>query len=204
MVDKLLRTAPNLRILATSREVLGIAGEVTYPVPSLELPDIEQPPPVAALSQYDAMALFIDRATTAVPTFAATTENALSIAQICYRLDGIPLAIELAAAKVRALSVDQIAQRLDDRFRLLTGGNRTSLERHRTLRAAIDWSYNLLPVTEQVLFRRLSVFVRGWTLEAAESACADGVVKSEHILDLLEQLINKSLITMKETKVGKS
>src|SRR5690606_2722265 len=113
-------------------------------------------------------------------------------------LDGIPLAIELAAAKMRVLSVEQIAKRLDDRFRLLTGGSRTAMKRHQTLRAVIDWSYNLLTDTEQVLFQRLSVFVGGWTLEAAEAVCEGEAMKSEDVLDLLEQLINKSLIIRKE------
>src|SRR5688572_30375387 len=172
MADRILHVASNLRILASSREALGIAGEVTYRVPSLGLPDLNHLPPVEALSQYEAVRLFIDRATSAVPTFAVTNDSAPSLAQICHRLDGIPLAIELAAAKIGVLSVEQIAKRLDDRFRLLTGGNRTALERHQTLRAAIDWSYNLLPPLEQTLFCRLSIFVDGWMLEAAEYVCS--------------------------------
>jgi predicted ATPase/class 3 adenylate cyclase len=196
MADAVLHAAPHLRILASSREALGIGGEVTYRVPSLGLPNMQQLPPFASLSQYEAVKLFIDRAKSAVPTFSVTNENAPAVAQICHRLDGIPLAIELAAAKVRVLGAEQIAKRLDDRFRLLTGGSRTALERHQTLRAAIDWSYNILPIAEQVLFRRLSVFVGGWTLEAAESICADGSVKSAEVLDLLGQLINKSLVLM--------
>src|SRR5215216_1319610 len=194
MADRLLRAAPDTRILASSREALGIGGEVTYRVPSLGLPDISNLPPLELLSQYEAIHLFVDRATAAVPSFTVTNDNAPALAQVCHRLDGIPLAIELAAAKVRVLSVEQIAKRLDDRFRLLTGGSRTVLERHQTLRAAIDWSYNLLSAAEQVLFRRLSVFVGGWTLEAAELVCEGETVKSEDILNLLEQLINKSLV----------
>lgn len=211
MADKILRSAPDMRILASSREALGIGGEVTYHVPSLGMPDIHHLPSVETLSQYEAVKLFIDRAVSAVPSFAVTNDNAPALAQICDRLDGIPLAIELAAAKVRVLSLDQIARRLDDRFRLLTGGSRTALERHQTLRAAIDWSYNLLPPAEQLLFSRLSVFVGGWTLEAAESVCSDeptaqGVpggndIHSEDILDLLEQLINKSLVATEESNV---
>jgi predicted ATPase len=162
------------------------------------LPDVNHLPPVESLNQYEAVKLFIDRATAAIPTFKVTNHNAPALAQICYRLDGIPLAIELAAAKVRVLSVEQIAKRLDDRFRLLTGGSRTALEHHQTLRAAIDWSYNLLPPVEQVLFSRLSVFSGGWTLEAAESICEGGSVRSEEVLTLLEQLINKSLVIMEE------
>lgn len=200
MADKILHAAPAVRILASSREALGIAGEVTYRVPSLELPDVNHIPPVESLSQYEAVKLFIDRAVSAVRTFTVTNENAPYLAQICHRLDGIPLAIELAAAKVRVLSLEQIARRLDDRFRLLTGGSRTVMERHQTLRAAIDWGYNLLPVKEQILFRRLSVFVSGWTLDAAEFVCLDLTVNRDEILDLLEHLINKSIVITEETK----
>ena len=202
MADKLLRLAPNIRILASSREALGIAGEVTYRVPSLGLPDMEHLPSIESLSQFEAVKLFIDRAAAAVSTFSVTNDNAPALAQICYRLDGIPLALELAAARVRMLSVDQISSRLDDRFRLLTGGARAALPRQQTLRAAIDWSYNLLPPNEQVLFRRLSIFVGGWTLEAAESVCGgestSGLVGSDDILSLLEHLINKSIVIKEE------
>jgi predicted ATPase/class 3 adenylate cyclase len=198
MADRILHAAPHVHILASSREALGIAGEVTYRVPSLGLPDIDHLPSIESLSQYEAVKLFIDRAVSAIPTFTVTAENAPSLAQICHRLDGIPLAIELAAAKVRVLSVEQIARRLDDRFRLLTGGNRTALERHQTLRAAIDWSYNLLPAHEQTLFSRLSVFAGGWTLEAAESVCSDELVKPDDLLDLLEHLIHKSMVIAEE------
>ena len=202
MADRLLHAAPKLRIIASSREALGIAGEASYLVPSLGLPDLQNPPSFESLSQYESIKLFIDRATSAVSTLSVTNENALAIAQICHRLDGIPLAIELAAAKVRALSVEQIAKRLDDRFRLLTGGSRTALERHQTLRATLDWSYNLLSPEEQILFIRLSIFVNGWTLEAAESVCSDkstsGGVRSEDVLNLLEHLVNKSLVSAEE------
>jgi len=202
MSERILRIATNVRILASSREALGVAGEVTYRVPSLRLPDKDHLPSLEALNQYEAVKLFIDRATAALPSFTVINENAPSLAQICHRLDGIPLAIELAAAKIRVLSLDQIAKRLDDRFRLLTGGRRTALERHQTLRATVDWSYNLLPPEEGILFNRLSVFVGGWTLEAAESVCADesspGVIGGEDVLNLLEQLINKSLVITEE------
>ena len=203
MADKILHAAPSVRILASSREALGIGGEVTYRVPSLGLPDVNHLPTVESLSQYEAVKLFIDRARSAIPSFSVTNENAPAVAQICYRLDGIPLAIELAAAKVRVLGVEQIAKRLDDRFRLLTGGSRTALERHQTLRAAIDWSYNILPTAEQVLFRRLSVFVDGWTLEAAEAICGDEAERTVEVFDFLEQLINKSLVLM-EAKEGQT
>ena len=200
MADRILHAAPNTRILASSREGLGIGGEITYRVPSLGLPDISHLPSLEKMSQFEAVKLFIDRAMAAVPTFTVTNENAPALAQICHRLDGIPLAIELAAAKIRVLSVEQIARRLDDRFRLLTGGSRTALERHQTLRAAIDWSYNLLPAAEQDLFRRLSLFVGGCSLDAVESVGSDransGMIRGEDILNLLEQLINKSLVIM--------
>jgi len=202
MADTLLHACPQIRILASSREALGIAGETSYLVPSLELPDMQNLPTVEALSQCEAIRLFIERASAATQNFKVTDDNASSIAQICHRLDGIPLAIELAAAKVRALSAGQIAQRLDDRFHLLTGGSRTAMPRHQTLQAAIEWSHNLLTASEQTLFRRLSVFVNGWTLEAAESVCADdsslGRIRSEDILNLLEHLVNKSLVSAEE------
>jgi predicted ATPase/class 3 adenylate cyclase len=200
MADKILRSAPHVRVLTSSREALGIAGEVTYRVPSLRLPDVEHLPPVESLSQYEAVKLFIDRAVSAVPKFTVTNDNAPFVAQICQRLDGIPLAIELAAAKVRVLSVEQISRRLDDRFRLLTGGSRTALERHQTLRAAIDWGYNLLLSREQGLFRRLSIFTGGWTLEAAELVCSDDLIDHDDVLDLLEHLINKSIVIVEESK----
>jgi predicted ATPase/DNA-binding CsgD family transcriptional regulator len=203
MADRILHAAPDTRILASSREGLGIAGEATYRVPSLGLPDLSHLPPLESLSQYEAVRLFIDRATAAFPTFAVTNNNAPAVAQVCHRLDGIPLAIELAAAKIRVLSVEQIAKRLDDRFRLLTSGSRTALERHQTLQAAIDWSYNLLSPAEQILFQRLAVFVGGWTLEAAESICEGGAIEGEDVLNLMEQLINKSL-AIKEEEHGES
>jgi predicted ATPase/DNA-binding XRE family transcriptional regulator len=202
MANRLLQACPQICIMASSREVLGIQGEVTYRVPSLDLPDMQHPLSLVALSRYESAQLFIERARSAVPTLTITDKNAPALAQICRHLDGIPLAIELAAAKVRVLSLEQIAERLEDRFTLLTGGNRAALERHQTLQAAIDWSYNSLSSAEQVLFRRLSVFIGGWTLEAAESVCGDvagsGLVGSDKVLDLLEQLINKSLVIVEE------
>jgi len=204
LADTLLHACPQICILASSREALGIAGERTYPVPSLTLPDIQHLPSVESLSQYEAIKLFLDRATSAIPTFTLTNDNTSAIARICQRLDGIPLAIELAAGKIRALSVAQIAQRLDDRFHLLTGGSRAALPRHQTLQAAIEWSYNLLSPDEQSLFRYLSVFVSGWTLEAAESVCSDedktvkDTLRTEDILELLTQLVTKSLVMTEE------
>lgn len=204
MVDQLLHADPQIRILATSREMLGIGGETSYLVPSLRLPDMQHFLTVEELSEYEAVRLFIERASAKTQNFAMAEENASSIAQICYHLDGIPLAIELAAAKIRPLSPQQIALRLQDRFRLLTDGNRTASHRHQTLRAAIEWSYNLLFPSEQIMFRRLSTFVGGWTLDAAESVCSDkemiseDALEKEDILELLIQLVNKSLVMTEE------
>lgn len=202
LASRLLRAAPALKIVATSREPLGIAGETIYRVPSLDLPDSPELS-AAQLAEYGAIQLFVERATAARPNFQMTEGNAASIAQICARLDGIPLAIELAAARVKALSPEQIASRLDDRFRLLTGGSRTALPRQQTLRALIDWSYELLSEPERVLLRRLAVFVGGWTLEAAEQVCADRdrsiSLSSSEVLDLLARLVDRSLVTADET-----
>ena len=176
--EVLLRACPNLQILATSREALNIPGEVAWGVPPL--------------TPLEAKRLFVDRAQTVQPGFAETEQNAAAIEEICEWLDDVPLALELAAARVRTFSVQQIAARLDDVFNLLTGGIRTALPRHQTLRAMIDWSYNLLPDEERALLRGLSVFVSGWTLEAAE------VIYGAGVLELLDQLVNKSLVIVKE------
>ncbi|MGE5375943.1 MAG: adenylate/guanylate cyclase domain-containing protein, partial [Bacteroidota bacterium] len=194
----LLNAAPALKVLASSREAMGIKGELAYPVPSLSSPDIKHLPVMDKLSQYEAVRLFIDRASLVLPRFAVDKENAPFIAQICYRLDGIPLAIELAAARVKMLSVEQISRRLDDRFRLLTGGARTALPRQQTLRALIDWSYDILSENERLLLCRLAVFAGGWTLEAAEAICAGEGIDSYDVLDLLAQLVNKSLVVVSE------
>jgi predicted ATPase/class 3 adenylate cyclase len=199
VVNALLRAAPQLKVLASSREALGVRGEVAYHVPSLSLPDPKHLPASEQLSQYEAVRLFIDRALLVAPHFDVTQENAPFIAQICYRLDGIPLALELAAARARMMSVEQISRRLDDRFRLLTGGARTALPRQQTLRALIDWSYGLLAENERLLLRRLSVFVGGWALEAAEEVCSGDGLEPDDVLDLLTQLVNKSLVVVIET-----
>lgn len=149
---------------------------------------------IDALNQVDAIRLFVDRAATARPGFAINTQNAAAVVQICRRLDGIPLALELAAARIKVLTVEQITARLDDRFRLLTGGSRTALPRQQTLRAMIDWSYSLLSESERLLFRRLAVFVSGWTVEAAEFVCADESLDGYDVLDLLSHLVDKSLV----------
>lgn len=196
--EVLLRACPKLKILASSREALGIAGEVPYRVPSLATPGPDHLPPLENLLNLDSIRLFIERGTTAKPDFKLTQDNASFVAQICSRLDGIPLAIELAAARVKMLSAEQIAARLDDCFRLLTGGSRTALPRQQTLRALIDWSYSLLSEPEKTLFRRLAVFVGGWTLEAAESVCGEESSEVD-VLDLLTRLVDKSLVFSEES-----
>jgi predicted ATPase/class 3 adenylate cyclase len=198
VTDILLNAAPELKILASSREALGVRGELSYPVPSLSSPDIKNLPVIEKLSQYEAVRLFIDRASLVSPNFAVDKDNAPFIAQICYHLDGIPLAIELAAARVKMLTVEQISNRLDDRFRLLTGGARTALPRQQTLRALIDWSYDLLSENERLLLCRLSVFSGGWSIEAAEAVCAGEGIDAYDVLDLLTQLVNKSLVVVIE------
>jgi predicted ATPase/class 3 adenylate cyclase len=198
VTNTLINTAPELKILASSREALGVKGEVSYAVPSLSSPDIKNLPIMEKLSQYEAVRLFIDRASLVSPSFVVDKDNAPFIAQICYRLDGIPLAIELAAARVKMLSVEQISNRLDDRFRLLTGGARTALPRQQTLRALIDWSYDILSDNERLLLSRLSIFAGGWTIEAAEEVCAGEGIDTYDVLDLLTQLVNKSLVVVIE------
>lgn len=174
LADTLLRTCPDLSMLATSREALGITGESARRVPPLSLPDPREKLPLfAELSRCEAVQLFVDRAVVVEPRFKLNEANAVLIATICQRLDGIPLAIELAAARVKVLQPADIAERLNDRFRLLTLGSRTALPRHQTLHAAIAWSYDLLTEPERLLLRRLSVFAGGWTFEAAEAVCSD-------------------------------
>jgi predicted ATPase/class 3 adenylate cyclase len=222
LAESLVRAGRSVRILATSREALGIAGEVAWPVPSLTLPDTHVSS-VEQLSQSEAVRLFLDRALAVQPHFQLGPTNAGSVAQISTRLDGIPLALELAASRLRALSVEQLAARLDDRFRLLTGGSRTALPRQQTLRALIDWSFGLISEPERVIFRRLAVFMGGWTLDAAEAVCGDadpslsplvkggrrevdgaalsplssGWVGEVDVLDLLTHLVDKSLVVAK-------
>lgn len=198
LVETLLRGCPDIQILASSREALGIAGEQTYRVPSLSLPDPNKAHTAASLSHFEAVRLFIDRAVLAKPDFEVTNENAPTVASLCFHLDGIPLAIELAAARVRSLSVDEIESKLDHRFRLLTGGSRTALPRQQTLRALIDWSYDLLNESEKALLNRLSVFAGGWTLEAAEPVCSGEPLEDWEVLTLLTSLCDKSLVVTDE------
>ena len=201
MVDTLLDACPHLRILATSREDLGIAGELNWQVPSLSVPD-GQSSAVEEVESYESARLFAARASYRSRNFSVTPENARSVAMICRRLDGIPLAIELAAARVGSLSVEQIATRLDDSLGLLTGGGGTTVPRHRTLEGTLDWSHELLSGDEKRLFGRLSVFAGGWTLEASEAVGAGEGVEEGEILDLLSGLVEKSLIIARGSDEG--
>ena len=202
ILEELLQACPNLKVLATSREILGIPGEIVWTVPPLSIPDTQlwKKPSSArnalqANQDSEAVCLFVDRAVSAVPGFKMTVENGGRIAEICRRLDGMPLAIELAAARVRSLSVEQIAERLDDRFHLLTAGSRTGPARQQTLAATLDWSYSLLSAKEKRVLQRLSVFAGGATIEAAEAVCTGRGVKSAEVVDVLSHLVNKSLVT---------
>jgi len=194
LIETLLRASPRLVVLATSRQPLGLAGETTWRVPSLSFPWPGEPAAREDLRQYEAVRLFLDRAAQAEPHFKLTSVNAGAVAEICYRLDGIPLALELAAARLRVLTVEQLAARLSDRFRLLASVQRGGLGRHQTLLASVQWSHELLSDSERTLFRRLAGFANGWTLESAERVCSfDGIVEAD-VLDLLAQLVEKSLV----------
>ena len=194
LVVTLLHRCPALKVLATSREALNLTGEMMWTVPPLSMIDPQSAADAAALQTSEAACLFLDRASAAQSDFAVSDHTAPAIAQICHRLDGMPLAIELAAARVRALTVDQIAARLDNRFSLLSFGDRTAPARHQTLRAMIDWSYGLLDRAEKTLFRRLTVFAGGWTLDAAEAVCADDDLAAAEVLTVLARLVDKSLV----------
>lgn len=191
LADTLLRACPGLTILATSSQPLGAAGELARPVPPLSLPEHDD---VAAIEGSEAGRLFVERGRAVLPAFALTEANAAHVAHVCRRLDGIPLAIELAAARLRALSAGQIAARLDDRFRLLTAGGGKTAPCQRTLRAAMDWSYGLLCPGEQLLLDRLSVFAGAFSLEAAEAVCAGESIERENVLVALASLVEKSLV----------
>lgn len=200
--NALLRQCPGVRILASSRESLGVGGEQIYRVPSLSLPDTRRVQSLEALATYEAVQLFLDRARLVRADFHVADQDTPALASICTTLDGIPLAIELAAARVATLSVEEIDTRLDRRFGLLTSTSRTALPRHQTLRALIDWSYDLLNPSEQRLLQQLSVFSDGWTLDAAERT-ASAVISETDVLDLLTSLSNKSL-TVWDTAEGRS
>jgi predicted ATPase/DNA-binding CsgD family transcriptional regulator/Tfp pilus assembly protein PilF len=200
LVHHLLMGCPRLRVIATSREPLRVRGETLWRVPPLALPAAAQELPVGELARHEAIRLFADRAAAVRPGFALDSGNSGAVLRLCRTLDGMPLAIELAAARVGALSVEQIAARLGDRFQLLASGDRTAPPRQQTLRAAVDWSYELLTEPEQVLLRRLAVF-SGWNLEMAEQVCAGDVIPPDQVLDLLAALIDKSLVAL-DTEVG--
>ena len=226
LATALLRVCPRPRLLATSREGLAIGEETLYRVPSLAFPDPKQLPPIEELPGYAAVALLLERAQARGAAVRLSAHNATAVADVCARLDGIPLAIELAAARLSAMPVEQVAARLDDCFRLLTGGSRTSVPRQRTLRATMDWSYELLSRQEQAVLRRLAVFAGGWTLEAAEAICADAESDSTGeplrrertagaerddatdrlpagaVLDALAGLVDKSLVLLEVSRFG--
>lgn len=197
--ERMLASAPGLSILATSRELLGVPGEVPYQLRSMSLPD--QSDLLSSVTGFDSIQLFAARGEAARSGFKVNDANAGAVVQVCRRLDGMPLAIELAAARLRVLAPEQIAARLDDRFRLLTGGSRTALPRQQTLQAAIDWSYDLLDTKERILFDRLSVF-QGFTLEAAEAVCAADPIERDEVLDLVSHLVDKSLVATTEGHDG--
>jgi len=196
LAETLLLATPGLRVLATSREALGISGEHAWLVPGLSLPDVGAAPD--AISASESVRLFVDRAQSALASFRLTPANAPAIARIARRLDGLPLAIELAAARVRTLTPDQLADRLDDGFRLLTSSARTAVARHRTLRAAIDWSYQLLDARERLLLQRFSVFAGDVAIDQIEAVCAGGDLDASDVLDVLAQLVDKSLVVVLE------
>ncbi|MBV8149072.1 MAG: GAF domain-containing protein, partial [Candidatus Eremiobacteraeota bacterium] len=189
-----LHGCPEVHILATSREHLNVSGEEVYRMPSLSVPPEGQALPTQEVLTFGAALLFADRAFAVDKRFAITDENAPYVAEISRRLDGIPLAIELAAARVNVLSPKQLAQKLDERFRVLTGGDRSALPRHQTMRALIDWSYDLLSDDERALFRKLSIFAGGFTLESARAVCDVDAVDEIATLDLLSSLVDKSLV----------
>jgi predicted ATPase/class 3 adenylate cyclase len=195
LAETLLAAGPRVSILASSREHLRIPGETVYPLSTLALPEGDGADETAELPRYEAVRLFLDRALTVQPAFRLTDANARPVVEICRRLDGIPLALELAAARLRTLQVGDIAARLDDRFRLLKGGSRTAEPRQQTLEALIDWSHDLLSAKERALFRRLAVFAGGWTLAAAESVGAQSEASTPDVVDDLSRLVEKSLVS---------
>jgi non-specific serine/threonine protein kinase len=200
LADQLLRECPRLRILVTSREGFGVSGETLQVIAPLAVPPPEATLSLDQLLRFEAVRLFASRAIDLSPGFTVTERNAGAVAEVCRRLDGIPLALELAAGRIRAMTVEEIAGRLDDRFRLLTGGSRTALPRHQTLRGVLDWSHQLLSDAERVLLRRLSVFAGGFTLDAAEHVCVGQGLEAGEMLDLLIQLVGRSLAVFEDTE----
>jgi predicted ATPase/DNA-binding SARP family transcriptional activator/DNA-binding CsgD family transcriptional regulator len=202
LVDSLLGSCPRLHILATSREPLGVAGEALFSVPPLSVP-AGLPADPGELARNDSVRLFIERTRLKLSSFRLTQENVRAVAEVCRRLEGIPLAIELAAARMGALAVEQVADRLEDSLGLLSAGPRTAPRRQRTMRAAIEWSHDLLPEEEKEMFRCLSVFASGVTLEAAEAVCPSGGIEKGEVLDLLSSLVDKSLVVAEATAEGR-
>src|SRR5256886_604021 len=200
LVAEILRAAPNVRVITTSREPLQVPGEQVVAVPPLELPAGNGTESLAQLRQNEAVMLFTERAAAASGAFELTNENRAPIVSLCRRLDGLPLAIELAAVRTRALAVEQIIERLSDRFALLTGGSRVALPRHQTLETTIDWSYELLGEGEQALLRRLCVFAGRFTLEDVESVCTSDELSAADVLDTMTSLVDKSLVTKQDVR----
>ena len=194
LAEGLLTGCPQLTVLATSREPLAVPGEVTWPVPPLPAPPFGWREDLVTLSRFDAVRLFGDRARRARPDFAITDANAGAVADLCARLDGVPLALELAAARCRSLTPEQIDRQLDQRFRLLTGGARTRLARQQTLQASVSWSHDLLSTDEQAAFRRLGVFAGPFPLDAAEAICSGDDLAPWAVFDALSRLVDKSLL----------
>jgi predicted ATPase/DNA-binding CsgD family transcriptional regulator len=200
LVTEILRAAPDVRVITTTREPLQVPGEYVVPVPPLELPPIDGAAPLVQIQQNEAITLFTERGAAASGTFELTTSNQAAVVSICRRLDGVPLAIELAAVRTRVLSVDQILDRLSDRFALLTGGSRAALPRHQTLRMAIDWSFDQLTEAEQVLLRRLCIFAAHFTLDDVAGVCIPEDTAGSEALDLLASLVDKSLVTTENVR----
>jgi non-specific serine/threonine protein kinase len=198
LVDEIVRRGPDIAVFVTSRERLGITGELTYRVPSLTVPGTNETLTPETISPYEGVRLFVDRAKLLRPDFDVTTKNTVAVASICARLDGMPLAIELAAPRLRSMSVEELSQRLDQRFALLTDGSPTALPRHRTLRSMIDWSYDLLTDVEQAMLRRVSVFAGGWRLATAEDVCNGNGIERSNTIDLLASLADKNLVAIEE------
>ena len=200
LAAEIVRAAPEVRVIATSREPLSAPGEHVLPVPPLELPSTDAAEPLQRLRQNEAVMLFVERAAAASGAFELTAANRSPVADLCRRLDGLPLAIELAAVRTRVLTVEQILGRLSDRFGLLTGGGRAALPRHKTLETAIDWSHELLSAAEQTLLRRLCVFAGKFTLEDVEAVCASDEVPARETLELVASLVDKSLVIKEDAR----
>lgn len=200
----LLESCPSVHVLASSREELGVSGEHVVPISPLPVPDVKDAESHERMTQNPAVRLFLERARTMEPNLEVTDEDRASVVEICRRLDGLPLALELAAARARVLSMRELADRLDRRLDMLKGGPRSALPRHKTLRGLIEWSYELLEDSEQRVFRRLAVFIGGWNLESAEAVCEDETIESWDVLDLLARLVEKSLIVPDGRRTGES